>query len=107
MSELAKRKPGDGEGAVLKGAVLAKLRKQLGGDWKVIAKHHLEKKVKFKNFRQALTYTNKVGELAESLNHHPDILTAWGEVKLTLWTHSKGGLTEDDFIVAAKIDRLK
>jgi 4a-hydroxytetrahydrobiopterin dehydratase len=66
----------------------------------------LEKEYKFKNFREALTFTNKVGELAESQGHHPDIYLAWGLVKLTIWTHKVEGLTESDFILAAKAEKL-
>ena len=58
-----------------------------------------------KTFCEALAFTNKVGELAEKLQHHPDIYLAWGEVKLTVWTHKIDGLTESDFIFAAKVKR--
>jgi 4a-hydroxytetrahydrobiopterin dehydratase len=64
----------------------------------------LEKEYKFKDFRQALDFTNKVGELAESQGHHPDIHLAWGKVKLSIWTHKIDGLTESDFVFAAKAD---
>ena len=60
---------------------------------------------KFKNFRQALDFTNRVGELAEEQGHHPDIYLSWGRVKLKIWTHKINGLTESDFIFAAKVDR--
>ena len=55
---------------------------------------------------EALDFTNKVGELAENQGHHPDIYLAWGKVKLTIWTHKVGGLTESDFVLAAKADQL-
>jgi 4a-hydroxytetrahydrobiopterin dehydratase len=90
----------------LKGQALATLAGQLGGGWKLMAEHHLEKEYPFKNFRQALDFTNRVGELAEAQGHHPDIYLAWGRVKLTLWTHKVDGLTESDFVLAAKVDRL-
>ena len=90
----------------LKGDALQKFSAQLGGDWKVVNEHHLEREFKFKNFREALDFTNKIGELAEGQNHHPDIYLAWGKVKLTLWTHKIDGLTEGDFVFAAKVDRL-
>jgi 4a-hydroxytetrahydrobiopterin dehydratase len=65
----------------------------------------IEKDYKFKNFREALRFVNKVGELAESEGHHPDInLYGWNKVKLTLSTHAIGGLSENDFILASKID---
>ena len=90
----------------LKGQDLAKLAKELGGGWQVVSEHHLEKEYKFKDFRDALAFTNRVGDLAEHQGHHPDIYLAWGKVKLTLWTHKVDGLTESDFVFAAKADRL-
>jgi 4a-hydroxytetrahydrobiopterin dehydratase len=90
----------------LEGIELSRLTAELGGSWKIVDAHQLEKEYKFKNFRDALAFTNKVGELAESQGHHPDIFLAWGLVKLTIWTHKVDGLTESDFILAAKSDRL-
>ena len=91
----------------LRGQALADLHRQLGDGWEVINEHHLEKEFKFKNFREALAFTNKVGELAELQGHHPDIGLSWGRVKVTSWTHKIDGLSESDFVLAAKIDRLK
>ena len=91
----------------LKGEELKKLAQQLHPHWHVVDEHHLEREIKFTNFREALTYTNKVGELAEKVQHHPDIYLAWGKVKLTLWTHKIDGLSESDFVFAAKVDGLK
>jgi 4a-hydroxytetrahydrobiopterin dehydratase len=91
----------------LKGPALEKLANELGSGWKVIDQHYLEKDFKFKNFREALAFTNKVGELAEQEGHHPDILLGWGRVKVTFWTHKIGGLSESDFIMAAKINQIK
>ena len=79
----------------------------LGNDWRVVEVHHLEKEFTFKNFREALDFTNRVGELAEEIGHHPDIYLAWGKVKLTIWTHKIDGLHESDFVFAAKADRLR
>jgi 4a-hydroxytetrahydrobiopterin dehydratase len=90
----------------LKGSELHDLQSQLEGGWKVINEHHLEREFSFKNFREALAFTNKVGELAEQQSHHPDIELGWGRVKVSIWTHKIDGLTESDFILAAKIDRL-
>ena len=90
----------------LKGNDLAKLARELAPGWQVVNEHHLEREFKFKNFREALEFTNKVGELAEAQGHHPDIYLAWGKVQVTLWTHKIDGLTESDFIMAAKIDQL-
>ena len=78
----------------------------LDGGWQVVDDHHLEKEYTFKNFREALDFTNRVGELAESVGHHPDILLAWGRVKLTVWTHKIDGLFSADFVFAAKADAV-
>lgn len=108
MNELAQKEcvPCKGGVPALKGFELNKLSEQLSEGWQVIDEHHLEKECKFKNFKDALAFTNKVGELAEKINHHPDFYLAWGKVKLTLWTHKIDGLTESDFIFAAKVDNL-
>jgi 4a-hydroxytetrahydrobiopterin dehydratase len=90
----------------LKGEELAAVARALGGNWQVVEEHHLEKEYKFKDFREALDFTNRVGELAEAQGHHPDIYLAWGRVKLTIWTHKIDGLTESDFVLAAKADQL-
>ena len=107
MPELAQQECLPCKGAVppLKGADLARLQLHVPS-WTVIAEHHLEREFKFPDFRKALDFTNKVGELAEQQNHHPDIFLAWGKVKLTLWTHKIDGLTESDFIFAAKVDLI-
>lgn len=76
------------------------------GSWRVIENHHLEKEFRFKNFAEALVFTNKIGSLAEAEGHHPDILLGWGKVVVTLWTHKINGLSENDFILAAKIDTI-
>ena len=98
--------PCRGEVPRLRGAALRKLRKQLGGGWKVVKEHHLEGEFKFPDFRKALDFTNKVGELAEKAGHHPDIFLSWGKVVVQIWTHKINGLTESDFILAAKISGL-
>lgn len=75
-------------------------------DWKVVNEHHLTRAYTFPNFKQALDFVNKVGAAAEEQGHHPDIVLKWGKVEIALWTHKIDGLTESDFIMAAKIDRL-
>jgi 4a-hydroxytetrahydrobiopterin dehydratase len=90
----------------LKGKELAALVQELNGGWQVMNEHHLEKEYKFKDFRDALAFVKKVGELAEAQGHHPDIYLAWGKARLTIWTHKIDGLTESDFVFAAKADRL-
>lgn len=77
---------------------------QLGNSWQLIDRHHLEKSYKFKNFKEALAFTNLAGEVAEQANHHPEIVLNWGRVDIRIWTHKIDGLTESDFILAAKID---
>ena len=108
MSGLAEKECVACQGGVppLKGGELAGLSGQLAAGWRVVNEHHLEREFKFPDFRQALAFTNRVGQLAESQNHHPDIYLAWGRVKLTLWTHKIDGLTESDFVFAAKVDQL-
>lgn len=108
MSKLAEKEcvPCRGGVPALKGKALISLQQQLANQWQVVKRHHLEKEFRFKNFRQALDFTNKVGELAEQVGHHPDIYLAWGKVKITIWTHKVDGLTESDFVLAAKIDQL-
>jgi 4a-hydroxytetrahydrobiopterin dehydratase len=89
----------------LKGEALARMAAQLGGDWRVVDEHHLHKEYRFKDFRQALAATNRIGEVSEEHHHHPDLSLGWGRVGVTLYTHKVDGLTESDFILAAKIDR--
>jgi 4a-hydroxytetrahydrobiopterin dehydratase len=77
-------------------------------DWAVVGDKMIERLFQFKNFAQALEFVNKVGTIAESEGHHPDIfLHGWNKVKITLRTHAIGGLSLNDFIVARKIDEIK
>ena len=85
-------------------AAQSELLKQLPAGWQVIDGHHLEKEFKFKKFIDGLNFTNAVGAVAEAEGHHPDIFLTWGRVKLTIWTHAINGLTESDFILAAKAE---
>ena len=78
--------------------------KELAHNWQVIDGHHLEKTFAFKNFRQALDFTNQIGEIAEAEGHHPDIFLTWGKVRLNIFTHKVNGLTRADFILAAKFE---
>ena len=109
MTELASMECVPCKGGVppLAGAELEGLLDSLGGEWRVIDGHHLEKEYRFSDFRGALDFTNRVGELAEQQRHHPDISLAWGKVRLTIWTHKIDGLTESDFVFAAKADRAR
>jgi 4a-hydroxytetrahydrobiopterin dehydratase len=92
--------------AALKGDELRKRYSHLHG-WTLANEHHLEKEYRFKDFRDALGFVNRLGEAAEEAGHHPDLFLTWGKVKVTLWTHSVGGLTEDDFDLAERADQVK
>ncbi|MGI8732662.1 MAG: 4a-hydroxytetrahydrobiopterin dehydratase [Pyrinomonadaceae bacterium] len=107
MSELANRDciPCRGGVPPLQGEEIEKLLGELRG-WSVVSNHHLNKVYKFADFREALVFVSRVGEVAEEQGHHPDICFGWGRAELTIWTHKIDGLTESDFILAAKIDRL-
>jgi 4a-hydroxytetrahydrobiopterin dehydratase len=89
----------------LKGEELHSLSHQLP-NWEVVSEHHITRTFTFPDFKQALDFVNRVGGLAEEQGHHPDILLTWGKAQITLWTHKVNGLTESDFIMAAKIDTL-
>lgn len=107
MSELSKKTCAPCKGGVppLRGMDLTTFLDQVPG-WNEVAEHHIEKEYKFPNFVTALAFVNRVGALAEEQGHHPDIYLAWGKVEIKLWTHKIDGLTESDFILAAKIDEL-
>jgi 4a-hydroxytetrahydrobiopterin dehydratase len=107
MPELASKNCVPCRGGVppLKGPELATLANQVEG-WRVTDEHHLTKTYKFPDFRTALEFVNRVGALAEAQGHHPDLYLAWGKVDVKIWTHKIDGLTESDFILAAKIDRI-
>mgnify|MGYP001618039962 CR=1 FL=1 len=74
--------------------------------WK-LKNGHLYKEFKFKNFKEALKFVNKVGSISEKEGHHPNIYFTWGKCNIELWTHAVNGLSENDFILAAKIDLIK
>jgi 4a-hydroxytetrahydrobiopterin dehydratase len=106
MTTLADRAcvPCRGGVAPLTGAEIAPLLGQLDG-WTAADEHHLEKTYRLKNFARALELVNRIGAIAEEQNHHPDLLLAWGRVGVKIWTHKINGLTESDFVFAAKCDR--
>jgi len=83
-----------------------KLLSNLDADWILVENHHIERLFKFPDFKQALAFTNEIGRIAEEQNHHPDIELGWGRVKVTIFTHKIKGLTESDFIFAAKADSI-
>jgi len=92
-------------GVPLKGETIMQLLSDLGNGWAVIEGHHLKKAYKFKDFREALDFTNAVGAIAEQEKHHPEITLTWGLVTLRLWTHKVDGLMEGDFILASKAEQ--
>ena len=89
----------------VQGEQLEELKAQVPG-WQVVNGHHLTKIYTFPDFRTALDFVNKAGAIAEQEGHHPDLLLSWGKVEVTTWTHKIDGLTESDFILAAKIDQV-
>ena len=107
MSELAAKTCVPCRGGVppLEGEELSRLQKQVEG-WDVVKGHHLHKAYTFPDFKSALAFVNRVGDVAEEQGHHPDIILTWGKVEITIWTHKIDGLTESDFILAAKLDQL-
>ncbi len=86
------------------GAQIVALLRELGGEWAAAGTHHLQKTYRFADFADALHFVNRVGEIAEREAHHPDIFLSWGRVRLEIFTHAIQGLTEADFILAAKCD---
>ena len=89
----------------LKGPALDALKSEVPG-WEVVNEHHLHKTYKFPDFKTALDFVNRAGAIAEEQGHHPDLLLTWGKVEITIYTHKIDGLTESDFILAAKIERV-
>jgi len=107
MSDLSSRQciPCRGGVPPLQGQEITDLLTELDG-WEVVNQHHLKKTLSFANFREAQQFVNRIGDLAEEQGHHPDICFGWGRAEITIWTHKIDGLTESDFILAAKIDKL-
>jgi len=107
MTELAERQCVPCRGGVppMKSDEIEKFLGQLEG-WQVVNEHHLLKTFRFKDFRESLEFVDRVGALAEEQGHHPDICFGWGKAEITIWTHKIDGLTESDFVLAAKIDKL-
>ncbi len=90
----------------LPSADIERLRADLDPAWQVIRDHHLEREYRFPDWKSAFAFVARVSELAESVGHHPDVTLAWGRVGIQLWTHAIDGLSESDFVFAAKVDRL-
>ena len=108
MTDLASQEciPCKGGVPPLQGDELAALDARLGNGWQVVDGHHLVKEYRFPNFVDAQAFVNRVSDLSEEVNHHPEICFIWGRVTLTIWTHKIDGLTESDFVWAAKADTL-
>jgi 4a-hydroxytetrahydrobiopterin dehydratase len=108
MKDLASRSCVPCHGGVprLRGEVLGKFAREIPA-WEVVEEHHLRRRYEFSNFRDALAFVNRVGGVAEDEGHHPDISFGWGYCDVTIYTHAIDGLSESDFILAAKIERLR
>lgn len=108
MEELAKRHcvPCHGGTPRLTGANLTWMATQLGGAWELVGEEKLRRTFRFPDFASALAFVNTVGAIAEAEGHHPDLHLAWGKVVVEIWTHAIDGLSESDFILAAKIDSI-
>ncbi|MGK2859196.1 MAG: 4a-hydroxytetrahydrobiopterin dehydratase [Thermoanaerobaculia bacterium] len=108
MSDLANGHcvPCRGDVPALRSEAIAPLLERLGGGWTVVGDHHLVKEFLFDDFAGALALVNRIGAVAEAEGHHPDIELGWGRVGVTIWTHKIDGLTDSDFVLAAKIDRV-
>jgi 4a-hydroxytetrahydrobiopterin dehydratase len=111
MNDLINKKCAPCEGGILPFDIseIHKYQKKVDG-WDIVKDEKkiffLQKKFKFKNFLDSKNFINKVGEISESEGHHPDILFGWGYAEITVTTHAIEGLSENDFILAAKIDQL-
>jgi 4a-hydroxytetrahydrobiopterin dehydratase len=96
--------PCEGGAAPLKGSSIEALQRRLEGDWRVVDEHHLEKEFKFGSYREGIAFVNLIADIAEEQQHHPDLVVGYAMVNVQLWTHKIGGLSENDFIMAAKIE---
>jgi 4a-hydroxytetrahydrobiopterin dehydratase len=97
--------PCRGDVPSLKGKDIQNLLPAVPG-WRVVDGHHLERTYTFPDFAQALAFVNRAGAIAEEEGHHPDMVLSWGKVTVTVWTHKIDGLTESDFVLAAKYNEL-
>lgn len=107
MTDLASKTcvPCRGDTPPLQGKEIESLQRQIP-EWEVVEDHHLKRIFRSKNFREALRFVNEVSVIAEEQGHHPDIGFGWGYAEVRVWTHKIDGLTESDFVFAAKVDRI-
>ena len=107
MSDLANKRciPCSGGVPRLESAAIAELHPQVP-DWEVILGHHLRRVFTCDDYAGALRLVNHIGEVAEAENHHPNITFTWGRVEVEIWSHKIDGLSEADFVLAAKVDQL-
>ncbi len=107
MSDLAQKRciPCSGGVPALAPAQIAELASQVP-EWDIVDGHHLHRRWKMPDFKLALALVNRIGEIAEAENHHPNISFTWGDVEVEIFTHKVNGLTESDFILAAKLSEL-
>ena len=107
MTELSQKRCTPCRGGIppLSGPELSDFQKRLPS-WKVVDGRHLAKSFQFPDFKTALEFVDRIGALAETEGHHPDLCLSWGKVEVTTYTHKIDGLSENDFILAAKIDQL-
>ena len=107
MTDLANKTcvPCKGDTLPLQSDEIESLRRQIP-EWEIVEDHHLKRTFRFKNFKEALRFVNEVGGIAEEQGHHPDIGFGWGFAEVTVWTHKINGLTESDFVFAAKVERI-
>lgn len=108
MTELARRhcEPCNAETPPIEGRELERYREHLHPRWRLVEDHHLMARFEFADFAGALAFANRVGAVAESEGHHPELCLSWAWARVRLWTHAIDGLSENDFILAAKIDTL-
>jgi len=109
MEELIDKKCQPCEGGVpaIAGDDIATYTCQLKTTWDVIEGKKIKKRFSFNDFKQTMVFVNKTADLAEEEGHHPDMLVSYGQVEIEIWTHAIGGLSENDFILAAKIDAIE
>ena len=98
--------PCEGSAQPLQAQAIEEYRSELKLEWEVIDDKKISRLFKFKNFKEAMAFVNKVAQLAEEEGHHPDISISWNKVTLELTTHAIGGLSENDFILASKIEQF-